>query len=347
MAYSGCMEDVTRCMRGETPRRLPVFCCTEEADVRLSGEVYERYCSDAETMARVQIEAIKRFDLDWAWLQVDDCIIYEVLGVGVVGQGNILRATKDYLPASRETLNRLKKIDFHKDGRCPVLLNAIRRVKDEFGDDVCVVGRTEAPLSSVSLLYGITETMMLLITDPQLVKDTMEYFVDLQIGFGLAQFEAGADALWFGDCNASSHLISLNHYQEFAADPLKKVAEEYAKTGKFTILHASEESPEYVNVMADLSCSAVSVGPGAPLAECYDVIAGRACLVGNVDPIEVLYRGTPEDVRKQTAEIIETVSRRGGHIINSGEMVPRDTPEENVHAMVQTARELWAQAQSG
>ena len=344
MAYSGCMEDVRRCMRGEVPKRLPVFCCTEEADVRLSGEVYERYCTDAKTMAHVQIEAVERFDLDWAWLQVDDCIIYEVLGVGVVGQGNILRATKDYLPATRDTLKSLKKIDFKKDGRCPVLLDGIKRVKDRFGDAICVVGRTEAPLSSVTLLYGITETMMLLITDPQFVKDTMEYFVDLQIEFGIEQFNAGADALWLGDCNASSHLISLKHYREFPAEPLKRVAKAYRETGKLTFLHASEEKPEFVDVMADLEVDAVSVGPGAPLAECYDVIAGRACLIGNVDPIAVLYRGTPDDVRKQTTEIVETVSRRGGHIMSSGEMVPRDTPEANIHTMVETAHDVWDQS---
>ena len=31
--------------------------------------------------------------------------------------------------------------------------------------------------------------------DPQLLKDTMRFFYDVQTEFGLAQFEAGADAV--------------------------------------------------------------------------------------------------------------------------------------------------------
>jgi len=81
VAYKGVIEDIRRAVALEKPQNLPVFICSEEMDVRVCGSRYDRYNSDAKEMARVQIEAVERFDYDWAWLQVDDCLEFGTLGV--------------------------------------------------------------------------------------------------------------------------------------------------------------------------------------------------------------------------------------------------------------------------
>jgi MtaA/CmuA family methyltransferase len=341
MAYSGLMDDVRRCVRGEVPKQLPVFACGEEMDVRVSGYTYEQFATDAKIMADVAIKAVKRFDYDWVWLQVDDCILVELLGVGVKGSGNILRATTTYLPASRETLAHLPRPNVKKDGRCAVLLEAIKRCKDEFGDTVCVVGRMEGPFSSVGLLYGLDATMMLTITDPQLVLDTEKAFVEMQTAFGLAQFEAGADAVWFGDCNASTHLMSAKTFRDLAAEPARQVIKEFTKAGGLTFMHNSEERADGWKAQSEIGPSALSVGPGGNIFEARKVVGPKQCLLGNVDPIKVLERGTPADVERQVREIVSKLSIHGAHLLNSGEMVPRDTPEANIEAMIATARTTW------
>ena len=183
--------------------------------------------------------------------------------------------------------------------------------------------------------------MMMMFDNPQLLTDTMKFYVDLQLQFGVEQRKAGADALWYGDCNASSHLMSLDHYREFAAPMLKELALAYRENDILTILHASEENAEYVEFMGDLGVDFVSVGPGGDIEECSRRLKGKCGVTGNVDPIGVLMNGTPDDVRAQTRAIIENVSVRGGHLINSGEMVPRDCPEENIRAYVETVHATW------
>ena len=231
MAYKGVLEDIRACIALKKPSRLPVFALSEEFDARMTGVIYNEYNRNAKLMAKCQIESIKRFDYDWSWLQVDDCIEFEVLGVGVEGEGDILPATCDYLPATWETLRGLKMPNFQKDGRMPVLLEAIKRVKDELGDIVCVTGRVAAPFSSVTLLFGMTETLMLLYDEPALVHEAVKFFVDLQTRWGCAQIAAGADALWVGDCNASGHLISVDQYREFALDSVKEIVKAYDEAG--------------------------------------------------------------------------------------------------------------------
>ena len=338
MAYQGVLDDIQKCVNLEIPSRIPVFAISEEFDVKVCNMVYEDYCRNADQMARCQIEAIERFGYDWCWLQVDDCIEFEPLGVGTKGGGNIVRGTCAYLPPTAETLRRLKAPDPHRDGRMPVLLDAISKVKAHFGDTICVTGRTAAPFTSVTLLYGIDEAMLLPYTNEPLLRETMDFFIELQTQFGLAQLEAGADAIWLGDCNASSHLISPEWFQQYAFEPIKRVAEAYQEAGGFTFFHASEDGRS-LPIMAALGVSVLSSGPEIDIEDAVAVTRDKVCYMGNLDPIQVIQLGSVEDVAKDTARTMEIGKAVTGYIFNSGEMIPRDTPIENMEAMMKTARE--------
>lgn len=342
MAYQGVIEDFRKAIAMGKPERVPVVACSEEFDVHTCGNgvTYNEYNRDAKIMATTQISAVKNYNYDWAWLQIDDCIVYEALGVEVKGDGDILPATCGYLPATRETLTSLPVLDPRKDGRMPVLLEAIKRVKDEFGDTLLVCGRTEAPFSSVALLYGIEETMLLPSMDPKLLLDTLRYFVDAQTAFGLAQRESGADAVWFGDCNASGHLMSERYYEEYAMPYVANVVKEYDKAGLWSIYHASEEKEGHLRLQADSGVSALSVGPGLDIAKAKAAVGDKVCLIGNLDPVNVLMNGTGEQVAEEAKRIMEIGKQDGGYIFNTGEMVPRDVPVENMKAMLSSAREV-------
>lgn len=342
MAYPGIMDDIRLAVARQRPKRLPVFMCSEEFDVRMCGSRYDRYNRDAKEMARVQIEAVERFDYDWAWLQVDDCIEFEGLGVEVKGEGDILPATCGYLPATEASLQALREHGYRIENRMGVLLDALSAVKAHFGDRVCVTGRTAAPFSSVTLAFGMNETLMLLYENPEFVVEAMKFFEDYQLRFGLDQINAGADALWFGDCNASGHLISPEMYQKYAMEPARRVSAGYQEAGGIVFYHASEELPSMIDLQAQTGFSILSVGPGINLETAREIVKDRVCLSGNVNPLTVLENGAPELVKAEVERLVHKVSRYGGHVMNSGEMVPRSTPEENVRIFIETARRTWS-----
>jgi MtaA/CmuA family methyltransferase len=339
MAYAGILEDVKKAIRLEKPNRLPVFANSEEFDVRMAGEIYNIYNRDAKVMAKTQIESIKKYNYDWAWLQVDDCIEFEILGVGVKGEGNILPATYAYLPAKEETLRSLKMPDPQKDGRMPVMLEAIKRIKEELGDTVCITGRVAAPFSSVSLLYGMTETAMLMFDNPDLLQETNKFFIEFQTIWGVAQLKAGADALWVGDCNASGHLISVDQYREFALDGAKAIADAYREEGGISIYHASEHKIPHMEAQIETGIDVLSCGPGVDIKDVKEAVGNKICLTGNIDPIICLLEKDADAVYKEAKRVAETGAKGGGYMFNSGEMIPRDVPEENIFAMMRGARD--------
>jgi len=250
----------------------------------------------------------------------------------------VLRATVDYLPATRETLESLPMPDPSADGRMPEKLKAIRLLKERYGDSVLIEGAVAAPYSSTGLLLGLEATMMMAVSDPQLLADFNAFFVDMQTRYGRAQLEAGAHALWLGDCNAFSGMLSLDQYRAFAFDACKTLVNNIHDAGGMLHIHNSEIHVPYLLAEGELGVDIINAGPAADIAEVAAALRGKHCLSGNLDPIEVLMRGTPEQVAAEAERIVKACYDHGGYVFCTGEMNPRDTPAENMKAMVAAAR---------
>jgi hypothetical protein len=90
--------------------RTPVFACSEEFDVRMSGETYERYCSDADAMARVLKET----------------------GAGTM----VLSVSRDVLAGKKGALKKIGWIDEFVDMVEPCGVNAIYPCEVKAGNDL-------------------------------------------------------------------------------------------------------------------------------------------------------------------------------------------------------------------
>jgi uroporphyrinogen decarboxylase len=95
-----------------------------------------------------------------------------------------------------------------------------------------------------------------------------------------------------------------------------------------------------MKAQAATGASALSVGPGVDIAKAIETVGSKVCILGNIDPITMLLQGSVEQVRQETRRIIEIGKQNGGYIFNSGEMIPRDVPEENIRVMIDTAKEF-------
>ncbi|MCX6991844.1 MAG: hypothetical protein NT011_01750 [Kiritimatiellaeota bacterium] len=342
MAYQGVLEDIRACVNLKKPQRIPVFANSEEFDVKWHNKyTYEEVCTSADKLVEVWSAAIREFDYDWAWVQIDDCFEFEPVGVGVKGEGNILRATYQYLPADRAALKKLPVMDPNKDGRMPEKLKAIRKLRDYFKESVLVVGSCAAPFSAVGLMWSIEESMVMMLNDEQLLDDAMNYWLEFYKRYIKAQKEAGAHAIWLGDCNAFSSMVSVPQYQQHIFPITKKLVDYCENELDIMIwMHNSEIRKAHVLSHIPLGLSFESIGPAADIAEIRAATKDKQAISGNLDPIEVLWRGTPESITKEVARIMQTCKPGGGYIFNTGEMNPRDIPEENMLAMMKAAKKL-------
>lgn len=64
----------------------------------------------------------------------------------------------------------------------------------------------------------------------------------------------------------------------------------------------------------------------------------RIALKGNVDPVEVLLKGTPGDVEREVKNCIMAAAHGGGFILGTADSTVAGTPFENIHAFVEAGR---------
>lgn len=74
------------------------------------------------------------------------------------------------------------------------------------------------------------------------------------------------------------------------------------------------------------------------LVELRRRLEDRVAMNGNVHTVEALIRGTPEDVRREVREIKRAFAGSRRLIIGTGDQVGRETPEENIAAMIEEGR---------
>ena len=74
------------------------------------------------------------------------------------------------------------------------------------------------------------------------------------------------------------------------------------------------------------------------LAELKRRFGDRIVLKGNLHTTEVMLRGTAAEVAAASRKAIDDAGAGGGFILSTGDQCGRDTPDENIRAMVETAR---------
>jgi uroporphyrinogen decarboxylase len=113
---------------------------------------------------------------------------------------------------------------------------------------------------------------------------------------------------------------------------------ECAKHGAFSILHICGNMTPVLEWMADTGAHILELDTAVNLATAKAKVGDRVCLFGNLHPTQVLLQGTPELVEIASLQAIKAAGIGGGFILGSGCEVPPLAPQENIKAMIRTAR---------
>jgi uroporphyrinogen-III decarboxylase len=324
---------------------MPVFSFTVEFYATQAGVRDGDLRENVDRAVACQLEALRRYDEDWAIVFPDDYIEFEPLGLPMRSDPDLPAIPTAYLPFERDTLRGFRIPDAARAMRMPLQLEMLRRVKRAVGDTALVMGRVAAPFSALALVYGIQPAMLATRDDPRLLADNLRFFVEHQAAFGQAQLAAGADLVWLGDCCAASCFLGPGPYARFAFEPAFQTAEALGRAGGLVIYHNAETSPAHLRYQVQLPVQAVNVGErnGARIAELKRQLAPKLCLMGNFDP-KLLRDATPHEVEAAAEQMIRENLPGGHYIFCTGEGVMRTTPPANYEAMCRTVRRLGLEA---
>ena len=147
-------------------------------------------------------------------------------------------------------------------------------------------------------------------------------------------------------CGASGSLVfqSPDIFRELVLPALKRVTKLAADIGIPTHVHSCGPETELVKIAAEETkltiIDPLEIPPmgDCNLAELKRLYGDKIILKGNLHTTSVMLKGSKKDVVEASKRAIDDAARGGGFILSTGDQCGRDTPDENIFAMVETAR---------
>ncbi len=222
-----------------------------------------------------------------------------------------------------------------------MMVEALSRIREAVGEDTFLVACFDQyPFSLACALMGVDRVMVNLLDDRPLVEALMERCLEYGLAYARALADAGADMLSAGDSPAG--LIGPRLYREVAQPFERRLVEQLKSTGDLPVsLHICGDASSLLVDMAATGADVLELDHHVDMAEACRILGPEVTIWGNLDPVGVLARGTVEQVRQVTRELLRTFKDCGHRrfVVSSGCTLAMETPPENLQAMLDVARE--------
>ncbi len=234
-----------------------------------------------------------------------------------------------------DMVSRIEKSDFA----------SLQAVVDRFGKDRAHCLNINGPFQEAwNVMGGMDKTMIAFIEEPELVHGIMQEVTRFNKALMEESAAIGADFFMIdGDiCGNDFPLMSVELFGEFILPYKKQMVDHAHAMGRRIIKHSDGM---VWSIMDDL----IKVGfdgfhPVQP--QCMDMkttkayLHKRMCVFGNVDCLDLLVFGEPEQVAEATKKCVAEASPGGGHILSSSNSLHPGCKPENVVAMFEAAKEF-------
>lgn len=281
-------------------------------------------CHNPELICQVTHLPIDAFGFDAAIVFSDILLILQALGYDLQFLEDVGPVIKNPLqPGScLKYCDVTPKLDFVSQG--------IKLLKTSL--KVPLIGFAGAPFTVASYLIegkssrDLRKTKKWLLEDPDSFDKVLDVLADCTIEYLNAQIDAGCDAVQLFDSWAM-HLAS-DQFDRFVQKPLAKIMKGLKKC---PVILFCRGTSGFAKRLSALSPQALSFDWTCDLQDMRKSL-GSICLQGNLDPDILLTN--PKTVQREATALLDKMKHDPAFIFNLGHGINKDTPRENVEALV-------------
>ncbi len=334
------LERLAALARGEPLDRLPCVPIVGNTGARVIGARVSDFRGNGRLIAEAQVAAYRLFRYDTVRIFTDLFTQAEAMGAKVVYPED----ETAYLVAPALTdlsrLDRLRVPDPRKEGNLPQFLEAMKIALDAIGGEVAVTGALTGPFTNSSFLVGAEEIARLTLRAPKTVHRLCEISLEANLRYAEAMLELGCTPS-LTDPMSSCSVISPRAFAEFSLPYLKRLTDYIHSRGKRVTLHICGDTRPIWEAMVEAGADCLSLDNDVDLAEAKAKVGARVRLMGNVRPSEIMLQGSPADVRRAVIACVRKAHDSPlGYIVASGCSLATETPFANIHAMMDTVRDI-------
>ncbi|TGC08720.1 methylcobamide:CoM methyltransferase MtbA [Methanolobus halotolerans] len=322
-------------LRGESVDRMPAISVTQTGTVEqmeACGAFWPEANEDAEKMATLAEAGHTVVGFEAVRVPFDITAEAEFFGC------EIKAGTKEQQPSvvghvikSIEDIEKLKDYDL-SEGRIGVVCDAIRILAGKYGDELPIMGSMLGPFSLAQHMNG-DDWFMAIMTDEKFAFALMELTTEFNIAYAKKMVDNGADTMVIIDPTASAMLIGDEFYQKFVVPAHKRIVDTMHELNVATVLHICGDTTPSLALMESSDVDAISVDQNVDVATALSKV-DSAVIIGNLDPVSVLWKKTPEQIREVSKDLLAA----GAGLLGPGCGIVSKTPNANLQAMIEMAK---------
>lgn len=235
--------------------------------------------------------------------------------------------------------SNIKPINPQEDGMMPLVLRLYEQMDERLRADGLGIKIVAArgPMAVASWLAGIMPLMTDIALKPERVDKILDVVTTSLIRWLQAQLDTISDPQGILLLDDLVGMVSREHYEEVIHPHLSRIFNEF--DGLVRIFHNDTPCPHLLGSMSKAGFDVFNWSHKTPADEVRAKMGNRVALMGNVPPLDIGVRGTPEAVFNWATDCLDCNPPGGGMILSFGGGVSPGTPEENIDALIAAAKQ--------
>jgi MtaA/CmuA family methyltransferase len=260
--------------------------------------------------------------------------------VGAPGPNEPFAGSNEGFIHSTQDIERIPSPDPYSQGRQPLMLDALRLVKESLGDDVFLVGCfDQSPFSLACAVGGIARIMVQTLADPGFLQALMDRCVAFAISYGQAMAKCGADMLSTGDSPVG--LVGPAVYHAHCLPAEQRVFDGLRTSTDCKLsLHICGNATTFLPDMAKSGADVLEIDHLVEIERACQLVPDDIALWGNIDPVGVLLHENADRVETEATLVLRKAAsnKRRRFVLSSGCTLAPATPSRNIQALLRAAR---------
>lgn len=298
----------------------------------LKGYTAEEILSDEDKLVEAMLEVHKLYSPDGMPVLFDLQVEAEILGCELMWAKNNPPSVKTHPLADTNEMPCLCKIPNEQSGRMPMILSAMRRLKEAVGDDTALYGLICGPFTLASHLRG-SNIFMDMMMDVDYMRTLMDFCTKVSIEMCRMYIEAGMDVIAVVDPLVSQ--VAPDMIADLLSDSFKAVFDYIRAQGVLSCFFVCGNATMQIEEMCKMGPDGVSVDENVNLVEAKKITDKyNVCIGGNIPLTTTMLHGNQKDNMKSVIDELDSVDHHN-LIVSPGCDMPYDTPPENTVACAQ------------
>ena len=233
---------------------------------------------------------------------------------------------------------KVKPVNPLTDGLMPLALRLYQQMDERLTADGTPIRMVAArgPLTVTSWLLGTLNLMIVLKKQPEILSKLLETVTTSLISWLQAQLDCLSHPEGILLLDDLVGMVSTKMYKAMIEPHLQRIFSSF--DGLLRIYHNDTPCPHLLEPLSEAGFDVFNFSHETDIALVKEKLAGRVALMGNVAPLDLGVRGTPEQVFEAATQCLDKAAPGGGMILSFGGGVSPGTLPENIDALLEVAR---------